>query len=209
MRIAALIGYPGSGKGTQALLLEERMGFHPLSTGEYIRNMAKTDEEVKKRYEAGIPQPDEVIVPAVKSQLKNLDPEIENIVLDSFPHSVGQARKLSEIIKELKISEPIVFLVKISEEEVKKRISIRKVCSLCHTPIFPGSTDETDKCKKCGGKITTRSDDDSETVERRIKEDRERLEGLTEYYKKLGALIAIDGMKSVEEVYGQIAKNLA
>jgi len=205
--IYTFLGLPASGKGTQAKILAEKKKFRLVSAGDLIRAIiASTSDdpfvaEIKKRYDAGIPQPDEVVVDLFK---KFLDGSETSVILDNFPFSAGQADFLADYIgkHEDDWTGPIIIYIKIDPEAAIKRAISRKICTGCGQ-IY-GVTDEM-ICEKCGGALVVRADDTEETMRTRIGHYMPRLNELLNYYKeKGGRLIEINGAKSVSEVSAEI-----
>lgn len=200
-----IIGNPGSGKSTQSHLLKERLGFHYLSVGDYIRKLRETDAEVKERYDAGIPQPDDIVIKALKFELQNLDKNTKAIVWDDLL-SKDQAQILDQMAEEYNLVKAVAFLLKISEEESVKRLMGRRICSKCHEPYGPEF--KLEKCEKCGSDIVKRSDDTEETIKMRLLEYRLRLSEIEKYYEDKGRLFEIDASGDEEGIFSQISSHL-
>lgn len=209
--IYVFLGLPASGKGTQAKILAERKQIKMVSAGDLIREIIKSPQtdlfvsEIRKRYDAGIPQPDEVVVDIFK---KFLDEAESSVILDNFPFSIGQAEFLNSYIKENSTAWnlPKIIYIEIDPDIAIKRAITRKICTKCGA-IY-GATDET-MCEKCGGSLIIRSDDNENTMRNRIKQYVPRLNELVEYYKSgNGDLIEIDGSLTVSEVTSMVKKSV-
>lgn len=201
--IYVFLGLPASGKGTQAKILAESKDMRVVSAGDLIREiMASSTEdpfvlEIKKRYEAGTPQPDEVVVDLFR---KFLDESDKSVVLDNFPFSPGQADFLDKYLAENKDKWAglNIIYIKLDPETAIKRAISRKICTSCGA-IY-GMTDDM-ICEKCGGSLMVRSDDNEDTMRNRISHYLPRLNELVDYYNKINQkIIEIDGSKSVSEV---------
>lgn len=209
--IYTFLGLPASGKGTQAKVLASKKNFRLVSAGDLIRDIiasAAADPfvaEIKKRYDAGIPQPDDVVVDLFS---KFLDESESSVILDNFPFSTGQAEFLADYIRKHdgEWTGPIIIYIKIDPEAAIKRAISRKICTSCGQ-IY-GQTDGM-ICEKCGGALVVRADDTEETMRTRISHYLPRLNELLNYYKKKGGqLIEIDGSKSIPDVTAEIDQNI-
>lgn len=204
MKGIVLLGAPGAGKGTQAKLIAGRYGLPHISTGDILRANIKNGTELgslaKKYIDEGKLVPDEVVVAIVKDRLAQPDCK-EGFLLDGFPRTVAQAEALGEFAA---VTHAID--IEVVDEEVVKRIAGRRMCACgesYHVSSHPSQT-----CDKCGGTLYQRDDDKEETVAARLRVYAEQTAPLIEYYAAKGILFAVDGMKSVDEVFGQIEKVL-
>ena len=209
--IYVFLGLPASGKGTQAKILAEKLNIKMVSAGDLIRQIIAEggDDpfvvEIRKRYDAGIPQPDEVVIDLFRTFL---DEAKGSVILDNFPFSVGQAEFLTNYVNNHsdEWNEPKIIFIKVDSEMAIKRAITRKVCMSCGA-IY-GAIDEM-ICEKCSGPLVVRSDDNEDTMRNRIKQYVPRLNELVEYYgKDNGEVIEIDGSLSVPEVASRIEKKL-
>lgn len=214
-KVVVLMGAPGSGKGTQSKRLIDKYGFAYLATGDLVREVARSidpgDELAKafrERMEAGIPQPDEAMIELVRRKLSAIDFS-DGIVFDAFPLSVPQAEGLEAIVGEFGFRSPIAVLIDISEEEAIARISKRRFCAACQTSHFPGSSAyASGKCDRCGGKLATRSDDQSDVVSKRYTEYMGRLKGMEAFYRERQSFLSINGKQTVDAVFHDCATAL-
>ena len=115
MAIVVIFGAPGSGKGTISDLLKKDFGFVVLSTGELLREEAKTNPEIKSVIDAGSFVSDNVVEEILFKKIESL--KNRNIILDGYPRNIEQAKRLDEFQK----PDSIVFL-HIDHIEAKKRI---------------------------------------------------------------------------------------
>jgi adenylate kinase len=205
------LGPPGSGKGTQAKMLSERLGMLHLSTGDILREAVKEGtplgREAKRYMDEGKLVPDEVVIGIVKEWLLSKGVE-RGVIFDGFPRTVAQAEALDRMMKELGGKIDWVIDIEVSEAEVLKRLSGRRTCRNCgamyHLTFNPPKVDE--KCDRCGGELYQRDDDKEETIKSRLKVYREQTEPLKDYYKKLGIMKSIPGEGEIEEIQREILK---
>jgi adenylate kinase len=211
--ILNIIGAPGSGKGTQSKAIVDKYGVNRISPGDLIRELRVQDsrlgQRVKVNYDKGIPQPDDIVIDAIKNKLPSMD--IKKGILFDPLLSVGQTEAVEKMMKDLGMPELWAIYLKVSPETVAKRVSSRLICSnpKCATIYLPadGSAYTDRVCSKCGGKLIQRPDDTPEIVVRRIKEYESRMQDLENYYKEKGRLIAINGEPAIEEISQDIFKH--
>ncbi|MEI6499017.1 MAG: nucleoside monophosphate kinase [bacterium] len=207
--IFTMMGLPASGKGTQATMLSEKFGLSIVGVGNLVREEMKKNSDdpfvadIKKRYDAGIPQPDEVAIDLVKNYLEEHQ---EGVIFDNFPFREGQAKFIDQYIDEHpKFEGPVVIYIKIAPETAVKRVTSRRVCSECGA-IYAASDEMI--CDKCGGSLIVRADDNEETMRKRIDFYLPRIKEMVEYYSKKNKVIIIDGEKSVSEVSKSILEQI-
>jgi adenylate kinase len=210
-QVVILLGPPGSGKGTQADLLSDKLGYLHFGMGQMIRDYMRNhpeDLEVRRLYDNGILQPDDFILGLFSQRISELMGKYEGIVLDAFPMSVKQAEVLTELLNEYKIT-PKVFYVHITPETVQSRLALRKICNGCKTPFAKGQESYDAKtCVLCGGHMEVRTDDKPEVIANRIAEYEERTGPIKDYYKKQGVLKIINGERAVAEVQEDLISNI-
>ncbi len=209
-----LLGPPGSGKGTQGELLAQRHGWPKLSTGDILREAVAAGTELGKKVEpimaAGDLVPDEIVLGIVRERLAGEDCR-EGFILDGFPRTIPQAEGLEEILRESGRALSAVIEIRVSEEEVVRRLSGRRTCSQCnaiyHVEWKPPR--EEGVCDICGGKLVQRPDDRPEAIRERLREYREQTAPLVAFYEKRGLLRPVDGAGKVEEVAAAIEQQIA
>ena len=199
-----LFGPQGSGKGTQADVLEEKFNIPHISTGDIFRENIKNGTELGKQVEKltsnGILVSDEITNEIVKERFKEDDCE-NGFVLDGYKRTLNQDKFLEEIKKI-----DLALEVWISDDEAVMRIGGRRTCSKCgtvyHLKFNPPKEDEI--CDKDGAKLIARDDDKEEAVRARLKTYHQQTEPLVEYYGNNGVYKKIDGMPPILEVTEQI-----
>ncbi|MEJ5172146.1 MAG: adenylate kinase [Hydrogenothermaceae bacterium] len=210
VKTIVFLGPPGAGKGTQSQLLQERFGFIQISTGDLLREAVKNQTplgvKAKSYMDEGKLVPDELIIDLIKEKLSQIGNK--NIILDGFPRTVPQAKALDDLLANLGRNMDGVILFDITEDEVVKRLSGRRVCPSCgavyHIVYNPPREDEI--CDKCGTKIIQREDDREEVVRKRFEVYRDQTAPLTDYYKDY--IVRIDATADKEEVYNKITSVL-
>ena len=203
-----LLGYPGSGKGTQAKVLSQKLGMFHVSTGDMFREelSKKTPlgQEVSGYISAGRLVPDKLVLEIIKSRLKT---ETRGLLFDGFPRTVDQAEGLDGWFASRSQSIDAVLFLKVTEEEVIKRLSARRTCSGCgriyNTISTPPAKENV--CDACGKPLMVRDDDKPEVVHRRMQVYRDQTEPLLAYYRASGNFYETDGGLSPEAVAEKVA----
>ena len=200
-----LIGAPASGKGTQAKLLTRHFSIDHISTGDMLR------EAVSRRTDLGLVietylkhgwlVPDHHVVQLVEDRL-SLDDITNGFILDGFPRTLEQARALDQALTDEKKDIDTVLYMKVSEEELIRRLSGRWICRDCQTPYHtlnsPPKTQGV--CDRCGGLLYQRPDDTEETARNRLKVYMVRTAPLIDYYEGQSKLVEIDGERAIDQV---------
>lgn len=204
--IIVFLGPPGAGKGTQAKLLSQRMGFLHLSTGDLLREAVKNQtplgKKAKEYMDRGELVPDGLIVQLIEETM----PKDGNVILDGFPRTVNQALALEEMlrVKGEKISKVLFFDV--PDEVIIDRLSGRRVCSKCgavyHVKYNPPKVEGV--CDLCGGSLVQRDDDKEEVVRKRLEVYRKQTQPLIEFYQEKGIIYKLDAGKGVEELFEEV-----
>lgn len=210
--ILNIIGPPGSGKGTQSNAIVEKYGVNRISPGDLIRELRAQDtplgQRVKVNYDKGVPQPDDIVIEAIRNKLPSMD--IKKGILFDPLLSIGQTEAVEKMMKDLGMPDLWAIYLKVSPETVVKRVSGRLICSGCATIYLPDNSSAyiNRVCSKCGKELIQRADDKPEVIVRRIKEYESRMKDLIDYYGKKGRLIMINGEPSIVEISAEIFKQI-
>ena len=213
--IIIMLGAPGTGKGTVAGLLQEKLGIKQVSTGDIFRKNIKEQTELGKLAEQYISKgqlvPDDVTIKIVEDRLNEPDVQ-EGIILDGFPRTVKQAEVLDEILAEKGKKVDKVINLTTPEEEIIERIVNRRVCSnqeckaVYNIVLNPPKVEGI--CDKCGSELVTRKDDTEETVKARLKGYFEQTSPLVDYYEKQGNLETEVVSKTINKLGKDVAEEL-
>src|SRR3954471_8931265 len=129
-KIVVLMGAPGAGKGTQARLLEERLGVPQISTGDMFRALAKTEtplaEEVRAVQAAGKLVSDDLVIRVVEERTNREDCR-NGYILDGFPRTTAQAAMLEKLAVE-QGNRIQAILVETPTELLEQRMTGRRSC---------------------------------------------------------------------------------
>lgn len=206
-----LMGPQGSGKGTQAEILLEKLGLSCVEMGGILREAAKKDAKLDKIVNVeGKLVPDEMALKLVIEKIKKISPQKDGILFDGFPRSVAQYEMLSSWLGNFEKKIDVAILIDIPDKESIRRLSARRKCAKCGkiwnlvtTPKPPSP----DKCE-CGGELTQRKDDTPEAISNRLKAYHETTGALAKFLEEKGLLVKVDGTKSIEGVTYDILAGL-
>lgn len=202
---SVLLGAPGSGKGTQAGIISERLGIAHVASGDLFREAASRGDEVgrqaKSYMEKGLLVPDEITIRMILERVAAPDCA-RGFILDGFPRTLEQAKALDMALGERGEAIDRVFYIKVATEELVRRLSGRFICRSCQTPYHTVSSppEVAGRCDQCGGELYQRADDSPETVKKRIEVYFAETAPLIDYYKEAGKLVEINGQGEIGEI---------
>ena len=182
-----ICGAPGSGKGTQSALIKDKYNLLHLSTGDLLRVeiAAKSDlGRVAESYIAnGQLVPDSMIIDILDKAISEREAAAtyNGLILDGFPRTVAQAEALEGLLKKHGKELSVLLDLAVDEAELVDRLIKR-------------------------GQTSGRSDDNLETIKKRLDVYHEKTEPVNDYYKKQGKYVAIPGMGSIDEIFGRICE---
>jgi adenylate kinase len=209
-----LLGPPGSGKGTQAKLLEQQRGMKQLSTGDMLRDAAARGTtyglKAKSAMDRGELVSDAIVVAIIADRLEEPDRE-RGFVLDGFPRNIAQADALDRMLASKELPLDAVIEIKVDDEALIRRLAGRYNCAKCgkgyHQEFERPKKDGV--CDRCGStEFVRRTDDSPETVRDRLKVYNSQTAPLVDHYRAKGVLRTIDGMEDINAVSRQIASVL-
>jgi adenylate kinase len=206
-----LLGPPGAGKGTQARMLEERLGAPQIASGDLlrsaVRNRTALGLKAKGFMDKGALVPDELVLGLIEERLDQPDAK-SGFILDGFPRTVAQAETLGQMLERRQQSLDKVVAIIVPDEEIVKRISGRRTCRNCgemyHVIFDPPRN--VNVCNKCNGELYQRDDDAEDTVRMRLEVYAASTRPLLDYYGRMGLLAEIPGVGRPDDIQGLILK---
>jgi len=208
-----LIGMPGSGKGTQAQKLSDKLDIPLISTGDLFRyNIEKGTEigkKVKEIIDNGNLVGDDVTFELLKQSLKNFDIS-KGIILDGYPRILSQYQTLIELLKKLGAKIDLVIFLKVSRQVSIKRLLARRICPACDAEynLVTKRPRKDELCDRCRKKLIRRRDDSKEIIEKRLAVYERQTRPLVEYVREHGCLEEVDGGRSIEIIYQDILERI-
>jgi len=208
-----LLGAPGAGKGTQAVMLAEKKKLVQVASGDLFRKALQQETELGKKakvyMEKGQLVPDEITIQMVLERLAEPDCK-KGAILDGFPRNLEQAKALDTALEKKSRAIDKVVYIKVSEGELLKRLSGRWICRNCQAPYHEVDSPPkiAGKCDRCGGELYQRADDNVETVKKRLEVYFAETSPLIDYYRRAGKLLEVNGEGSAAEVNKRIIKTL-
>ena len=200
-----MLGPPGAGKGTQARLLSETLGFAHISTGDMLRTAIKGGTadglRAKSFIEAGLLVPDELVDSIVRERLRRPDCD-RGFILDGYPRKLSQAETFQKFLEQDDIHSHAIGL-NIPDEVLIARLGSRWMCPNCNRTFCKDLSSGFLKglCDKCNVPLIHRTDDAHEVIAARLKIYHEETEPLIRYYEERGMHIRIDGDQLPAKVF--------
>ena len=178
-----IFGAPGSGKGTQSQKLIDRYGFTHISTGDVLRSQIAAGTELGKIADSYISKgqliPDDLMVDILAQEVDRLRPQSNGFIFDGFPRTIPQAEALKKMLEQRGEEVHSVIGLEVADEELMERLVKRGVDS-------------------------GRSDDNPETIGRRLIVYHDTTSPLREYYSNEGKYTPIHGSGHVDEIFTNI-----
>ena len=185
MRIV-FVGPPGSGKGTQAKLIQERLGCQIIGTGDLLRGAVKAGTPTGRKAEQfmirGELVPDDVVNDIVADFFRGPNPP-PAFLLDGYPRNVSQAEFLDRVLTEAKLPVTRIVFFTVPEDELVRRIDVRRTAE-------------------------NRPDDDAAAVRQRLATYEHATRPIVDYYRKTGNLVEIPAVGDVEAIHRRVVAEL-
>jgi len=176
--ILIFLGPPGSGKGTQAKLLAEKLKIAHISLGDLLREEVRIGSAIGKQakamMDAGKLVPDELTIELAQNRIKKDDCR-RGFIMDGFPRSAAQAEAFDKMLAQNKLSLNAAVYFAVEEEALVKRLLLR-------------------------AEIEGRADDNEKVIRTRFEVYGKQTAPLIEHYKKMGKLVEIDAARPIDQV---------
>lgn len=213
--VLIMLGAPGTGKGTVASNLSEKLGIPQVSTGDIFRKAIAEKTEVgveaEKYISKGMLVPDDVTIKIIEERFKDADVQ-NGIILDGFPRTIAQAEALDEMLKNMGKSIRLAINLETPESEIIYRIVSRRICSnqdckaVYNTKLNPPKQEGI--CDKCGSELIQRKDDNEETVKSRLDAYYKQSAPIVDYYKERGVLYSSEVSLKINKMAVDVAKEV-
>ncbi len=212
--IFIVLGPPGSGKGTQAKLLQKKFGLEYIGSGDTLRERQKvgdfTGKKLVKVMGRGELVPSLIVADVWVDEFRKLKkrPKINGLVLDSWNRTIIEANLMDEALDWYEWGGNVkVILINISKRESFNRLTKRRQCKNCERLIpWLGEFKKLKKCDKCAGPLFVRRDDNIQSIKKRLEEFKENTLLAINHYRKQGRLIKVNGEQSIEKVFNDILR---
>ncbi len=183
MKNIVIFGAPGSGKGTQSEKMIEKYGLGHISTGDVLRDQIKRGTELGKTAKGYIDNgqliPDDLMVSILADVYDGFGKEHEGVIFDGFPRTIPQAQALKDMLAERGHKVAAMIELDVPEEELMKRLIKR-------------------------GQESGRSDDNEETIKKRLTVYHNQTSPLIDWYEKEGIHHHINGLGELDRIFGDI-----
>ncbi len=208
-----ILGPQGSGKGTQAKLLSEKLGLVYLEVGQILREIASQKtalgQKVSRFLKEGILVDDQIMAEILPNYLTKGNFE-KGVLLDGFPRNLSQVNLLETILKKYQAKINKVIFLSISPEESVRRLTARRICPKCHRNFnlitLPPKKDNL--CDDCGLPLRKRLDEDEATIQQRLKVYQQQTKPVIDYFREKGILLEINGEQPVEVIHQEILRRI-
>ncbi len=183
MKNIVIFGAPGSGKGTQSEKMIEKYGLGHISTGDVLRDQIKRGTELGKTAKGYIDNgqliPDDLMVSILADVYDGFGKEHEGVIFDGFPRTIPQAQALKDMLAERGHKVAAMIELDVPKEELMKRLIKR-------------------------GQESGRSDDNEETIKKRLTVYHNQTSPLIDWYEKEGIHHHINGLGELDRIFGDI-----
>lgn len=210
--IVILLGPPGSGKGTQATLLQEKLHIPHISTGDLLRENVRNQTDLGKKADEfmknGKLVPDNLILDMLFSRIAKEDCS-NGYILDGFPRTEAQAKAYHKRLKN-NVTNIVAVNLNLTDQKIVERLTKRLSCEKCGMPYHSlySPPKVNGLCDKCHVKLKQRNDDKEEVVLVRLKVYKEQTAPLLKFYKKKKLLHQVSCENAKEKVLADILSEI-
>lgn len=205
MTVIVLLGAPGAGKGTQAVVLAEKLGIPHVATGDLFRAAVRDGSplglEARRFMERGQLVPDDITIRMLLDRLGRPD-AANGAILDGFPRNRAQAEALDVALAQNDSRVVLAIQIEVPTDELIRRMSGRWVCEKAGH-VYNESTNpprDPGRCDIDGSPLMQREDDRAETIQARLDLQLASLRDVIDHYGTTGVLRRVDGLQSIDAV---------
>jgi adenylate kinase len=208
------LGPPGSGKGTQAVRLSEKLGLVHLSTGDVLRGAVRQGSDLGKKAEgymkSGELVPDELIIAMIEDLLASGKLN-DGFILDGFPRTIPQAEGLKVMLDKNGIKLDKAILFDVDDEEIVRRLSGRWFCPKCAAGYnYPAQLPKVEgRCDNDDEELQRRPDDDETVVRNRLDVYKKQTKPIEDFYRSGSILVEVEAQQSPSEVFEAVLKEVS
>ena len=182
-----LCGAPGCGKGTQSEFIVEKYGLTHLSTGDLMRHEIASGSELGQLIESYTSQgqlvPDDVTIQLLEKHIESLPADTKGLIFDGFPRTLNQAVQLERLMKKRGDKTAILIDINVPEDEIIRRLIER-------------------------GKTSGRTDDNLDTIKKRLVVYHDQTRPVDDYYELMDKYVRIQGLGTISGIFGRISRVL-
>jgi adenylate kinase len=209
-----LLGPPGVGKGTLAAFLKDKCSLAHISTGDMLREEMKKGSplglEIKALMEKGALVSDELVTRLVEQKLSRDSGLKAGFMLDGFPRTAAQAQSLDKFLSSINRPIDVVLCLEANLKTILERLTGRRICRKCgalyHLVHKPSKVQGV--CDLCGGELYQRSDDNEETIHKRMDVYYASTQPIIDYYAKQNKLKKLNGNLNTVDIRDGVVKIL-
>mgnify|MGYP006096463525 CR=1 FL=1 len=205
-----LLGAPGSGKGTQGVVLSKKYKIPQISTGDLLRAAVNAGSELGKKakstMDAGALVSDDIVIGLIRERISQQDAQ-QGYILDGFPRNIPQAKALDQMLSQLQQPLQGVVLLDVPFDELMQRLTGRRTCKDCgaiyNVHLSPSKVEG--HCDNCNGDLFQRADDNEDTIGNRLNVYQEQTAPLVDYYQQQKKLHSIAGTGTVGNITNMVS----
>jgi adenylate kinase len=209
-----LLGPPGSGKGTQAKLLAQRLDLAHIATGDILREAVRLKtplgEQARPFMEKGQYVSDQLVNDIVAERFRRADRPLR-FLMDGYPRTLAQAQSFDAVLAEQGLPLDRGVLLATPDDAIVLRISGRRTCPKCQATYhvqFNPPAKKADHCDRCDTPLTQRADDRGEAVRERLRVYHATMPAVIDHYRRQGLLREVRGEGSIDAIFASIMEAL-